>query len=107
MTNLELLQYLNNEPISSHTVYKTWVSIKTRCYNENSNNYIYYGARGIKLCSKWKDPKEFVKDMIGTWHKGLSIERLDNDKDYSPDNCVWATSSEQNSNQRARGAVKK
>lgn len=79
--------------------YATWERIRSRCYNKNNPSYKDYGARGIKVCSRWDDPVKFVEDM-GKKPKNSSIERLDNNKDYSPDNCIWANSTVQNRNKR-------
>lgn len=82
--------------------YKKWIAMKDRCYNPSSTSYEYYGGRGIKVCERWKDSFEnFLADM-GHVPEGLTLERKNSDKDYSPDNCCWATREEQIQNRTYR-----
>lgn len=81
--------------LSSHPLHTVWSAIKQRCYNKKSTNYKHYGERGIELCSDWEDFLSFYDwSLKNGYKKGLSIDRIDNDKSYSPDNCQWITISE-------------
>ncbi|MFH1628162.1 MAG: AP2 domain-containing protein [Pseudomonadota bacterium] len=83
--------------------YRIWLHMKQRCYNKNDKAYKYYGARGIRICERWlNNAALFLKDMGKRPHNKLTIERINNDGDYMPTNCKWATWSEQNSNKRSR-----
>jgi len=86
--------------ISRSREYRIWNNIKQRCYNANNDSFIYYGERGIEMCSKWKNSFScFISDM-GFCPDGYSIDRLDTNKGYYKENCRWATSKQQNNNKR-------
>jgi len=70
-------------------IYGIWRSMRTRCENPSCDAYQYYGARGIRVCERWQSFENFYEDM-GERPPGKSLERKDNDKGYSPDNCIWA-----------------
>lgn len=74
-------------------LYWIYYAMLARCYNSNSPRYKDYGARGITVCEEWrKDNKTFFVWAITNGYKeGLTLDRLDNDKDYSPDNCAWVS----------------
>lgn len=84
-----------------HPEYPRWRSMHQRCYYERNPSFKYYGARGIKVCQRWWSFENYLSDM-GPAPEGRSLDRIDNDGDYSPDNCRWATLSEQSLNVRAR-----
>lgn len=94
-------QFLENNPNRTHglshrhRLYPTWKTMRQRCMNPNSHKYHRYGARGIKVCERWDDFSMFLEDMEGTWKEGLTLDRINNDGNYEPGNCRWATMAEQ------------
>lgn len=82
-------------------IYHVWQGMKQRCEDPNRENYKNYGARGITVCEEWHDPETFINWALSHGYKeGLSIDRIDNEKGYFPDNCRWADSTTQARNQR-------
>lgn len=79
--------------------YILWMSMRARCNNKNTPYYKNYGGRGITVCKRWDDFKKFYEDM-GDRPEGMTLDRTDNDKGYYPENCRWATWSEQHRNNR-------
>lgn len=86
---------LSKHKLSGTPTYKIWIGILTRCNNPKVRIYKYYGGRGIKVCERWFKFENFYEDM-GERPSNLQIDRIDNEKGYSPDNCRWVTAKENN-----------
>ena len=88
-------------PRCHHILKRTWKGMIARCYDPDNPNYRHYGARGIAVCKRWRRSFEaFLEDMDFPIGRGFSIDRIDNDGNYEPANCRWATHQEQMMNTR-------
>ena len=90
--------------LSNNKFYNTWYQLHRRCYDKNNIGYKHYGGRGIIVCEEWLDVATFI-----TWAEethpnkdGYTLDRVNNDLGYSPENCRWADETTQNINQRIR-----
>src|SRR6266705_2124103 len=85
--------------MSKRTSYFCWAEMKRRCSDPRAINYKNYGGREITFCDRWQKYENFQADM-GPRPDGTSLGRIDNNKNYSPENCRWETRHQQNSNKR-------
>jgi len=102
--NLEAkIEAATTHGMRNHPLYIVFRAMQARCYNEKHVGYHNYGGRGITICKSWlEDRSKFFEWALSHgWEKGLRIERIDNDKGYSPSNCKFATALEQGSNKRS------
>ena len=97
LANMSTTHGLSNSP-----EYPVWASMKQRCLNENYIGYKNYGGRGITFSESWNSFESFIEDMGSKPYPQASLERIDNDKGYSKDNCKWASRHQQSVNQRIR-----
>ena len=88
-------------PVSKKTPeYVAWCNMRRRCSEPDNKSYRYYGARGIRVCDRWRSFEAFLDDMGPKPGPEYSIDRIDNDGHYEPGNCRWATAKQQSDNKR-------
>lgn len=100
-------EFATTHGLSKTRLYKTYTSMKARCYRPTTTYYENYGGRGIKVCDEWLESFENFKawaDKSG-YADNLTIERIDNDGNYCPENCTWITKQEQDRNKRTNHPV--
>lgn len=90
--------------VSGHRLASTHSNMMARCYNPGNKSYFNYGAKGITVCERWHSLRNFVEDMESVLTEGLTLDRIDSSKPYSPENCKASTHKEQ---QRNRGCTVK
>ena len=82
-------------------LYNIWAGMKARCYSENNPRFKYYGQRGISMCDEWLDFEKFkLWSLSNGYNDGLTIDRINNDGNYTPENCRWTTQKNQSNNSR-------
>jgi len=99
-------EVLSNSPnatthgLSRHPLFKIWSGMRQRCLDKMARSYANYGGRGISIDDRWLKFQNFYDDMIKTWNTGLTLERIDNDGNYTSSNCCWIPRSSQAGNRR-------
>ena len=95
---------LTRHGMAGTRAYNTWVNMRQRCERRTRPDWANYGGRGIKVCERWQTFEHFLSDM-GEPPDGMSIDRIDNDGNYEPGNCRWATPMQQGRNKRNTAIV--
>ena len=95
-------KYTISHGLRYHRMYKTWLGMVHRCYTENFKQYYNYGGRGITVCDEWKDVRNFVRwvDDLSNWEEGLTLDRINTNGNYCPENCTFSNKTIQSINQR-------
>ena len=91
--------------LSGTPEYQSWIDMKHRCFNPNNKQYSNYGGRGIGVCDRWLNLENFLADMGSRPTAKHSLDRINNNGNYSPENCRWSTKKEQQNNQRSNHLI--
>lgn len=107
--NRKGIKYSNRDDAEHKRLYRIYYGMKTRCNNPKERNYHRYGGRGIHVCPEWQNNFDAFKSWALThgYSPNLSIDRINNDGNYEPDNCRWATAKEQANNRSTNKKEKK
>lgn len=95
-----IMESITKHGKGKHSAYKSWAAMMARCYNPKHKAFKNYGGRGIAVDKRWHDVNIFIEDM-GVRDRHLTLDRIDNSKGYSKENCCWSTYTEQNRNRRS------
>lgn len=82
------------------TAWQSWAAMKDRCLRPSHTSYQYYGAVGVTICARWLDSFDHFLSDMGNRPRGLTLDRINNDRGYEPGNCRWATTTQQSRNQK-------
>jgi hypothetical protein len=104
VSNPGIRRELNKKWHAAHPLYATWSNMIQRCTNPRNARFFDYGGRGISVCGRWLTFQNFEADMGVRPTPAHSLDRVNNDGNYQPDNCEWATKSKQRLNSRIRAA---